>query len=114
MSTLAARARCHCGSGRAYKDCHMPEDKAREAEEQAWDDAMLGLRRDLIRFAQSERFAQAFAEAIGLFWDGHYTIQTASQMNEDESLRFFDWFAHDHHAFDGKRLVDLFAAEQGS
>ena len=35
MPKLAGRARCYCGSGKAYKDCHMAEDKAREEEQQA-------------------------------------------------------------------------------
>jgi hypothetical protein len=26
----------------------------------------------------------------------HYTLETAHMMNEDEALRFFDWFVMDH------------------
>lgn len=114
MPKLAARARCHCGSGKAYKDCHMAEDQAREEEQRAWDAALFALRREFIEFAREERFAEAFAEGLQLFWDGRYTVQTAHQMNEDEALRFFDWFVMDQAAAGGQRLLDVYAAEKAA
>lgn len=114
MPKLAARARCHCGSGKAYKDCHMAEDQAREEEQRAWDAALFALRREFIEFAREERFAEVLAEGLRLFWDGRYTVQTAHQMNEDEALRFFDWFVMDHAPAGGRRLLDVYAAEKAA
>jgi hypothetical protein len=114
MPQLADRARCHCGSGKLYKDCHKAEDVAGEEERRAWDTAYFALRQEFARFAKDERFARAFADAVGLFWDGHYTLENAHMMNEDEALRFFDWFVLDHIPEGGQRLFDVYAAEKGA
>ena len=90
----------------------MAEDRAREEEQRTWDAALSALRREFIEFAREERFAQAFADGLQLFWDGHYTAQTAHQMNEDEALRFFDWFVMDHSLAAGRRLLDVYAEEK--
>jgi hypothetical protein len=113
MPQLAARARCHCGSGKPYGECHMAEDRAHEDEQRAWDQAASAQRLGFTRYAKEERFAEPFARAIERFWDGRYTLQTAHQMSEDEALRFFDWFAFDGALPGGERLVDLYLADQG-
>jgi hypothetical protein len=55
---------------------------------------------------------------LGLFWQDRYTIETVAAMSVDESLRFFDWFAHDYcleaqeeEARVGKRLIEVYRAE---
>ena len=91
----------------------MVEDQAREEEQRTWDAALFALRREFIEFAREERFAEAFAAGLQLFWEGRYTVQTAHQMNEDEALRFFDWFVMDHAPTGGQRLLDVYAADKG-
>ncbi len=69
------------------------------------------LRRMLTRYAQKEAFAPALAQAIPLYWNGYYTIETADEMDANESFRFFDWFTYDYDLGDGQRLIDTFGAE---
>lgn len=113
MPTPGRNDPCYCGSGKKYKHCHEPADRAAQAEAHAWDVARQKLTRDVIGFAREPRFAQSFADGLKLFWNEHYTAETADGMNEDESLRFFDWFAFDYAPADRSRLLDVFAAEKG-
>jgi hypothetical protein len=113
MPTPGRNDPCYCGSGKKYKHCHEPADRAAQAEAHAWDVARQKLTRDVIGFAREPRFAQSFADGLKLFWNGHYTAETADGMSEDESLRFFDWFAFDYAPADRPRLLDVFFAEKG-
>ena len=113
MPTPGRNDPCYCGSGKKYKHCHEAADKAAQAEAHAWDNARHKLTRDVIAFARDKRFAQSFADGIKLLWNGHYTIETADAMDEDESLRFFDWFAFDYTPPDRPRLLEVYSAEKG-
>ena len=114
MPTPGRNDPCYCGSGKKYKHCHEPADRAAQAETHAWDTARQKLTRDVIAFAREARFAPSFADGLKLFWNGHYTAETADGMSEDESLRFFDWFAFDYAPADRPRLLDVFADEKGA
>ena len=69
------------------------------------------LRRLLGRYAQDEKFATAVAAAIPLFWNSYYTLETADEMDANESFRFFDWFTYDYDLGDGQRLIDSFGED---
>ena len=114
MPTPGRNDPCYCGSGKKYKHCHEPLDRAAQVEARAWDVARRKLTRDVIAFAHEPRFAQSFAEGLKLFWNMHYTIETADGMSEDESLRFFDWFAFDYTPADRPRLLEIYSAEKGA
>jgi anthranilate/para-aminobenzoate synthase component II len=77
MPTPGRNDPCYCGSGRKYKHCHEPADRAAQAEAHAWDVARQKLTRDVIGFAREPRFAPSFADGLKLFWNGHYTAETA-------------------------------------
>ncbi len=115
MSTIGRNDPCHCGSGKKYKKCHLPVDKAAEREQRAWKEAAKFLRIDLLRFARDERFALDFAKALPLFWDGLYDAETADQMSQDEATRFIDWFFYDYDWTDKEgntsRLIELYRQE---
>lgn len=103
---------CYCGSGKKYKHCHEAEDKAKLAETRHWEAARQTLSRDVIAFARDKRFADSFAEGIKLFWNGHYDLESADQMDQDEAIRFFDWFTFDHIPPDRPRLLEIYTAEK--
>jgi hypothetical protein len=105
---------CHCGSGKKYKHCHEAQDKAAAAETRRWESARQTLSRDMIAFAREKRFAESFAQGIELFWNKHYTLESADQMSQDEALRFFDWFTFDYVPADRPRLLEVYAAEKGA
>jgi hypothetical protein len=67
------------------------------------------MRLALIGFAKEKRFVQDLAAGLGLFWQDRYAAETIHLMNVDESLRFFDWFAHDYTLTqENLRLIELY------
>lgn len=113
MTPIGRNDPCYCGSGKKYKHCHEAQDKAQLVEAHRWNTARQSLSRAVIAFAREKRFAESFAKGLELFWAGHYTLETADQMDEDEAIRFFDWFVFDYTPADRPRLLDIYAAEQG-
>jgi hypothetical protein len=109
---------CPCGSGKKYKQCCLPKDRAAQAERVAWERAVQDMRVALVGFAKEASLAQDLAFGLGLFWQDRYTVETVQRMNVDESLRFFDWFAHDYAlqfaqepSRIGRRLVEVYRHE---
>jgi len=103
---------CYCGSGKKYKNCHMAEDKAGEQEKRTLQEASKWLHQDFMKYARDERFAEAFAFALQLYWNNHYTIENAEEMSMNEALRFFDWFVLDYQHDGSERLIDIYHREK--
>jgi len=103
---------CYCSSGKKYKKCHMAADQAADQEKRAVAEAVRYLRRDLLKFARDDRFAEDFARALPLYWNDFYTVENAEEMSQAEALRFFDWFTFDYALADGSRLADTYRAER--
>jgi len=111
---------CPCGSGIKYKRCCMARDRAAQAERVAWQKAAQNMRIALVGYAKEAELAVDLGAGLGLFWQDRYTPDTVEQMSVDESLRFFDWFAHDvtlrapeRPDWQGKRLIEVYRAEAG-
>ena len=105
---------CYCGSGKKYKQCHLREDQAAERERRAQTEAARFLRLDVLGFARSEQFVEAFNHALPIFWNGYYDESNAGEMSEFEALRFLDWFVFDHTLETGKRILDIYQAENAA
>lgn len=104
---------CYCGSGLKYKKCHMQADRELEQERREALTAVRFLRQDLVDFAEDERFAPAFAQALEQYWNSYYTIETAEEMSDYEAQRFVDWFVFDFaHDEDGERLIETYRRER--
>lgn len=112
MSKPGRNDPCYCGSGKKYKKCHMAEDKAAEQERKEAAEAGEWLRRDFMRFAREERFAESFAMALPLYWNNYYNIENAEEMNQNEAIRFFDWFVFDYEPEGQMRLIDVYHEEK--
>jgi hypothetical protein len=111
---------CPCGSGKKYKHCCMARDRAAQAERVAWQKAAQNMRIALLGYAKEAELAVDLGAGLGLFWQDRYTLDTVEQMSIDESLRFFDWFAHDcclrapdKPEWQGKRLIEVYRSEVG-
>jgi hypothetical protein len=109
---------CPCGSGKKYKHCCMARDRAAQAERVAWQKAAQNMRIALLGYAKEADLAVDLGAGLGLFWQDRYSLDTVQQMSVDESLRFFDWFAHDYSLrapdrpeWQGKRLIEVYRAE---
>ena len=96
MAPVGRNDPCPCGSGQKYKRCCMARDKAAQAERVAWERAAHDMGVALIGFAKENDFVKDLAAGLGLFWQDRYAADTLYMMSVDESLRFFDWFAHDY------------------
>ena len=112
MSKPGRNEPCYCGSGKKYKKCHMSIDRAAEREQRAWKEAGRFLRRDLLKFARDERFAEDLAKALPFYWDGLYESDNADEMSPAEALRFFDWFVFDYQPEETSRLIEIYHAEK--
>lgn len=112
MSKIGRNDPCYCGSGKKYKNCHLRADQEAEREARALKQAAWFVRRDLLSFAQDERFAVEFAQALPLYWNGYYDLDTADEMSRPEAMRFFDWFLHDYEPENGRRLINVYVAEE--
>lgn len=69
------------------------------------------LRRKMIVYCRDERFALALAAAVPTYWNDFYSIETADEMDQNESLRFFDWFFFDYQHEGEPRLIERFHEE---
>lgn len=103
---------CYCGSDKKYKHCHMKIDRERERERRRWKQGAEFLRQDLRHFAQDERFAVPFAQALKFYWNDYYTIETAEEMSQQEAAQFFDWFVFDYELEEGDRLLQIYEEEE--
>lgn len=111
MSKPGRNDPCYCGSGKKYKKCHMAADKEQEKERKRLADAATWMRRDLLKYARDERFAESFAVALPVYWNGLYTIENAELMSQNEAFRFIDWFVFDFQLEDGSRLLEVYREE---
>jgi hypothetical protein len=103
---------CYCGSGKKYKKCHMASDKEAAKKQRQLADAGRWLRRDFLRFAREERFAEAFAAGLPLYWNNYYTIDNAEEMSQNEAFRFFDWLVFDFQYQEQPRLITVYRDER--
>lgn len=103
---------CYCGSGKKYKQCHLKIDQQAEKEKRDFAQAVQFIRRDLLKFARDERFAEDFAKALPFYWNDLYTVDNAEEMSQPEALRFFDWFVFDYLPDAGDYLIKTYAEEQ--
>jgi hypothetical protein len=98
---------CHCGSGRKYKDCHLPIEEAERTTSLRLRQAQDTLLPKIIEAAQS--MPEAFPAAFEQFWEGKYTPDQMGELEELENRgaeRFLTWFAFDHLLSDGRTLVE--------
>lgn len=101
---------CHCGSGKKYKDCHLPIEEAARSEQLRLRQAQDTLLPKIIEAAQS--VPERFPAALERFWQGKYTVEQLSELDslEDRGAeRFLTWFAFDVRNEHGRTLVDELA-----
>jgi len=104
---------CYCGSGKKYKKCHMQIDQAAEREVRSLKDAAHFLREELFAYAQTEAFADDFAQALPIFWNNLYDGDNADEMAQGELRIFGDWFVFDYELSDGSRVIERYRDERG-
>ncbi len=103
---------CYCGSGKKYKNCHQKADEALVYERAQMMGGGRWLRRDFLKYARDERFAESFAAALPLYWNNFYTLDNAEEMSQNEASRFIDWFVFDYQSGDQPRLIETYYQER--
>jgi hypothetical protein len=105
---LGRNAPCHCGSGRKYKDCHLPAEDAARSEQLRLRQAQDTLLPKIIEAAQS--VPEQFPPAFNRFWQGKYEydleqMEKLSTVEDRGAERFLTWFAFDFRQADGRTLL---------
>lgn len=108
---------CWCGSGKKYKECHLPIEDAQRTDQRKLRQAQDTLLPKIMHATQS--VAQAFPAALACFWQDRYTLEQMEELDDLEDRganRFLTWFAFDYRLDDGHTLVETLAAaaDQGS
>lgn len=103
---------CWCGSGKKYKNCHLPIEEAERGEQRKLRQAQDILMPKIVEAAQG--VPEAFPHAFELFWNGAYTLDQMGELDELEDRgaeRFLTWLAFDHPLADGRTLVETLAQQ---
>ena len=111
MAKIGRNDPCPCGSGKKYKQCHLPLEEAAQAEQ-------LRLRRALDTLlpkvvAAAEEQTEAIPAAFERFWNGKYELDRLPELDDIEGRgaeRFLTWFAFDFALDDGSTLVQRLAS----
>lgn len=104
---------CHCGSGKKYKQCHEPLDRAHDDHVRLLRRAQDRLFATLIEATQTPAMLPVLAGALTQYWDGRYTVADLSELDDKEERgadRFLTWLAFDALDADGTTLVERIAA----
>jgi len=111
MPKIGRNDPCPCGSGKKYKQCHLPIEEAAAADQLRLRRSVDTLLPKIIVAAQAQ--AGAIPEAFERFWDGKYTPAQLEELDDLEGRggeRFLTWFAFDYPLEDGRTLVEQLAA----
>ena len=111
MPKIGRNDPCPCGSGKKYKQCHLPIEEAAAAEQLRMRRSVDTLLPKIITAAQAQ--AGAIPAAFERFWDGKYTPEQLADLDDLEGRggeRFLTWFAFDYPLEDGRTLVEQLAA----
>ena len=90
------QAACPCGSGRSLAACCLP-----------WEEVLQRVFSRLVAFASTPRVRRHEASAAAIFWNTQRPLQPGKGHAAAESLRFLEWFLHDHVA--GRGSVPMLA-----
>jgi hypothetical protein len=115
MPKIGRNDPCPCGSGKKYKQCHLPIEEAAAAEQLRLRRSVDTLLPKVIMAAQAQ--VGAIPAAFERFWDGKYTPAQLEELDDLEGRggeRFLTWFAFDYPLEDGRTLVERLAAGDSS
>ena len=114
MAKIGRNDPCPCGSGKKYKQCHEPIDRARNDHIRLLRRAQDRLLPKLIEATQGEEMLPVFGDALANYWDGRYTMADMAELDDKEDHgadRFLTWVAFDALDEQGATLVERIAAD---
>lgn len=105
---------CPCGSGKKYKNCHLPLEEAARSEQLLLRRAVDTLLPKVIDAARE--LPDVIPAAFARYWSGKYGPEELANLDDLEDRgadRFLTWFAFDYPQEDGRTLVERLAADPG-
>ena len=112
MPKIGRNDPCPCGSGKKYKQCHLPIEEAAAAEQLRLRRSVDTLLPKVILAAQAQ--VGAIPAAFDRFWDGKYTAAQLQELDDLEGRggeRFLTWFAFDYPLDNDGNLQDTTRGE---
>jgi SEC-C motif len=112
MAKLGRNDPCPCGSGKKYKNCHLPIEEAQRSELLLLRRAVDTLMPKLLDHARA--MPEAVADAFTRYWDSKYEPAQLAELDDMEDRgadRFMTWFAFDYRHTDGQTLVEQLVAD---
>lgn len=112
MAKVGRNDPCPCGSGKKYKNCHLPIEEAQRSELLLLRRAVDTLMPKLLDHARA--MPDAVAEAFTRYWDSKYDPAQLGDLDDMEDRgadRFMTWFAFDYRHPNGQTLVEQLAAD---
>lgn len=115
MATVGRNQPCPCGSGRKYKQCCGPKERARQVRQamRHREDDWLWLA--LLSYLDRPGLYVDSQSAFSRFWNGDFDLRVAKALDEQAMQAFLEWYAYDYASSkDRQRIVDRFAADEGA
>ncbi|MEN9938167.1 MAG: hypothetical protein RLZZ387_4746 [Chloroflexota bacterium] len=112
MAKIGRNDPCHCGSGKKYKNCHLPLEEAARSEQLRLRRAVDSLLPKVVEAAQDR--PDAINAAFARYWNGKYAPEQMAELDDLEDRgadRFMTWYAFDYPQEDGRTLVEQLAAD---
>lgn len=114
MAKIGRNDPCPCGSGKKYKQCHEPIDRAAADHARLLRRAQDRLMSKLIEATQSESMMPYLSTGLSDYWDNRYSVTDVNELDEHEdngSERFLTWFAFDARDDNNTTLVERITAD---
>jgi len=114
MTKIGRNDPCYCGSGKKYKHCHMPQDKAARSAAVQLASARVTLYDRLLEFAREHEPGVELTAAFDLFWNGRIAIERANELGPGQLDLFMEWFLFDYvRGEERKTALQLFIEQAG-
>src|SRR5262245_15616104 len=115
MPKIGRNDPCPCGSGKKYKQCHLPIEEVVRAEQRRLGQAVDTLLPKLIEAARG--LPEAIPAAFERFWKGKYSAEQMAELDDLQDRgaeRFLPWFVFDYRLDGGATLVERLAAGEAT
>lgn len=112
MAKVGRNDPCPCGSGKKYKQCHLPIEEAQRAEQLRLRRAADTLIPKIVE--QAGAMTDVLGPALERYWNGKYQPDQLAELDtlEDRGAeRFLIWLAFDHRLEDGTTLITRLIAD---
>lgn len=113
MAAIGRNDPCPCGSGKKYKHCHEPIDRAQADRARQLRRAQDQLFEKMINKAQDEEMLPLVPAAMELFWQNQYQLADLPELDDKEDRgadRFLTWLVFDYVGESGTTLGERIAA----